>query len=34
MSATVLDSPFFQVYVFELWGLADSVAKKCAQIFE
>ena len=34
MSITALDSPFFHVYVFELWGLADSVAKKCTQVFE
>src|SRR5690349_212996 len=34
MAAIVLHSPFFNLYVFELWGLADSVAKKCAQVFE
>jgi len=34
MSVTFLDSPLFQLYLFELWGLADSVTQKCSHVFE
>lgn len=34
MSPTFLDSNFFHVYIFELWGLAESVTKKCTEVFE
>ncbi len=30
----LLDSPLFQVYFHELWGLADSISKKCFIVFE
>jgi hypothetical protein len=33
-STPFLDSPFFHVYFHELWGLAESISKKCLDVFE
>ena len=34
MATPFLDSPFFHVYFYELWGLAESISKKCLDVFE
>ncbi|HEY5851807.1 MAG TPA: hypothetical protein VIT62_13715 [Lysobacter sp.] len=34
MSNAFLESPYFHVYVLELWSLAQSVARKCHQVFD
>ena len=34
MATPFLDSPFFHVYFHELWGLAESISKKCLDVFE
>lgn len=33
MSAKFLGSSFFHVYFYELWGLAESISKKCDEVF-
>ena len=33
MTATFLDSSFFHIYLQELWGLAESISKKCSSVF-
>lgn len=33
MTATFLNSSFFHVYFQELWGLAESISKKCSDVF-
>lgn len=33
MATSFLDSPFFHVYFHELWGLAESISKKCLDVF-
>jgi len=34
MATPFLDNPFFHVYFHELWGLAESISKKCLDVFE
>lgn len=33
MAATFLESSFFHIYFHELWGLAESISKKCEEVF-
>jgi hypothetical protein len=34
MATPFIDNPFFHVYFHELWGLAESIANKCLDVFE
>lgn len=34
MTLAFLDSPLFHVYFHELWGLAESISRKCNHVFE
>ena len=33
MAASFIESPFLQVYIHEIWGLAASISKKCNEVF-